>query len=354
MIGALMRMGTGGVQDRTISYVPALDGLRAIAVGLVMLAHFGGRVFWGGAYGVDVFFVLSGYLITSILLRQSAAGRVSLTGFYARRAIRLIPALIVVVGLSWWPAAMVRDAGLVAKDSIMALTYTIAWPIEFRAIPGSHLGHIWSLCVEEWFYLGWPIILLLLLRWRRTIWGPLAATGAALIGMVAAARWFDSANNAFSYILSGFGIVIGCMLALILDRWKPRAWWWVAPAALLVIAAMVFLGGGRTISTTTRLAVDLSVAVLIWALVSRRDAVTAAFAWRPLVSIGKVSYELYLWHHVLWIILPQLFGTAGWWIALVASFPAAYATHYALKPLQSMLRSRAPKQVLPAPVPSLT
>jgi len=341
-------MGSGGAHDRTLDYVPALDGIRAVAVGLVLLAHFGGEPFRGGAYGVDIFFVLSGFLITSILLRQSAAGRVNLLGFYSRRLIRLMPALVVVVALTWWPATLLRDAGLVARDSIMSLTYTIAWPIEFGDAFGSHLGHIWSLCVEEWFYLGWPLILLLLLRFQRGIIPPLVAASAAFAIMVLAWRWY-AGNGISSYILSGFGIVLGCVLALLLSRWKPRAPWWAGPVAVAIIGAMVVLNGLHVGSVFTRVAVDAAAAILIWALITRRDAFSGLFSARPLVSAGKVSYELYLWHYPLWALLPALFGPAGWWAALIGTFVAAYATHYGLLSLQDRLRRVAPRQFVALP-----
>jgi len=160
------------------SYRPALDGVRALAVTAVVLFHAGVSVLPGGFLGVDAFFVLSGYLITSLLLAEYAKrGRISLPAFWARRARRLLPALLlllIVVALVGRYVLPDTEIGLLRGDAIATLAYVANWRMIYRgadyfaqnAAP-SLLQHTWSLGIEEQFYWLWPLLVLVLVRWRR-------------------------------------------------------------------------------------------------------------------------------------------------------------------------------------------
>src|SRR5262249_30013999 len=152
------RVTTAAGERRTFGYQPSLDGMRAVAIGLVLANHTG--FFHAGRLGVDVFFVLSGYLITAILLREfSTTDRINLKKFYVRRALRLLPALflfLIVVNLASAYFQTSREAAAVRMDSIAGLFYFANWRRAFGHDMGI-LGHLWSLSIEEQFYLLWPI-----------------------------------------------------------------------------------------------------------------------------------------------------------------------------------------------------
>src|SRR6185437_9596718 len=154
--------------------VPALDGLRGLAVAAVVANHFSPRQLRGGWLGVDIFFVLSGYLITTLLLDEHAAhGRLDLRAFYSRRIRRLLPALILLLLIV---SAVTRAApntpgfGDVRGDGASALAYFANWHFiavgasYFNAFAPSPLRHLWSLSIEEQFYIVWPILLLFVLK----------------------------------------------------------------------------------------------------------------------------------------------------------------------------------------------
>ena len=152
-------------------YWPALDGLRGLAVLAVMLFHAQVPQVRGGFLGVDIFFVLSGFLITSQLLREvHIAGRIRWGRFFIRRLIRLQPALLVLllVYILGWAAGWVPSPGItVARDVGTVLLAMAHWARAFDWHPPDYLGHAWSLGIEEQFYLLWPFVALLVLRFRR-------------------------------------------------------------------------------------------------------------------------------------------------------------------------------------------
>ena len=163
----------------TFEYRPSLDGIRAIAVVSVLVYHLDASWLPGGYLGVDIFFVMSGYLITSLLIiEHRGKGRISLTDFWARRVRRLLPALaVMIVGVAIYYSAFAADLELVGLrgDLLSALFYVANWRFissgqsYFEQYVGvSPVRHTWSLAIEEQFYLVWPIITLVTLRWRRS------------------------------------------------------------------------------------------------------------------------------------------------------------------------------------------
>ncbi|HEY2373755.1 MAG TPA: acyltransferase [Gaiellaceae bacterium] len=305
--------GTGN--GLRLGYVPALDGIRALAIAGVVGTHYW-NVPQAGGLGVDLFFCLSGFLITTLLLEEHAdSGEISLTRFYVRRARRLFPALAVllVVYLAATEGHGLRTvalAGLYAGNIVRAFAHD--------PLLNSPLGHLWSLAQEEQFYLLWPAALIVLLRLRRNV-APIML--ALLFVAVTVWRAFLAHHGAsparlqFGPDLRADGMVAGCLLAFLRTRIsiKPPgvlsalAVWTVAIAAffsLLLPDWQVYV----------RPMFNLCACVLVAAAVTGTRLAEALSA-RPLVRLGKISYSLYLWH------LPVLaaIGYDRPWTALVAA-----------------------------------
>lgn len=298
--------------------VPSLDGARAVAVLLVMGFHAGVPGFLGGRAGVDVFFVLSGFLITALLLQEHAvAGHIRLGAFYMRRVLRLYPALVAAVVVAVVLAAArirVFDASSAALDSTVtgtpfALLYTMNIA---RALGtgGGYLGHTWSLAIEEQFYLVWPVVVIALLaRFRPAAIGwvalACAVTSTALrTGLDLAG--FDSEmlyNATFSHV---DGIFAGCALAALWvtgPRTVARAGRPVLVAVASVAAVVVVVDGDR-MNVYGYTVVVVATVFLVANLLSRPDSpLGAALSHRALVAIGQRSYGIYLYHWPIFLFI---------------------------------------------------
>lgn len=304
-----------------LTHRPALDGVRAVAVVVVLLFH--GGVSWlpGGWLGVDVFFVLSGYLITTLLLAEhERTGRIRLGAFWARRARRLLPALLTVVGAVLTGAHWLvppEERAAVGTDALAALGYVANWRMlekgdgyaALTAAP-SPLQHTWSLALEEQFYLLWPLVVLgVLTIWsaRGLLWGTVVAVAAS--AGVMALRYVPDAEPARAYYGSdtrAFGLLAGCALALVLsarryrpDHAAPRRWSPSVPTALATLCAALFAldDSGPVLYRGGLLLVVLAVAVVLTRAEREPDGLTArVLCASPLPRVGRVSYELYLWH----------------------------------------------------------
>lgn len=309
-------------------HIPALDGLRTLAVGLVLLYHLSARVAPGGNVGVDIFFVLSGLLITRVLLREwNASGRISLAAFYMRRLLRLMPALVVMVGIDTaYELLFGGPDPHFLPDAAMAVLYLMDFVEAFtRYVDWSAISHTWSLAVEEHFYLIWPLLLIGL--------GPLAArlrmaVVIALTVLLIAWRTHLVLNGA-SYERTYFGfdtrsdqLLAGCLLALWLDTNPMRAlvlgmarlW----PLALAAILAVSFLpiGAGTLVRIGQPVVVSASSCVIILALMEPRGILPRLASMRLPVLFGQLSYGIYLWH---WPILNEVrFHTGSQAAALAA------------------------------------
>jgi len=306
-LGRILRGG----KDGAMIYRPEIDGLRAVAVVPVILFHAGLAGFSGGFVGVDVFFVISGYLITTIILADLAAGRFSIARFYERRARRILPALSVVM-LACLPFAWawMLPGELAAFGKSLIATALFGSNILFWRESGyfdattelKPLLHTWSLAVEEQYYLFFPPLLALLWRWRRGLVMP-ALLGGALASLALAewgARHVPSANF---YLLPTrmWELLIGAMVAWQHSR-SPRmmASRVVAEAAglaglgLILYAVVVFDAATPMPGLWTLIPVGGTALVLGLA----RHGTWAAhlLGWRPLVGIGLISYSAYLWH----------------------------------------------------------
>jgi peptidoglycan/LPS O-acetylase OafA/YrhL len=316
-----------------------IDGLRAIAILPVLLYHSGLGLFPGGYVGVDVFFVISGFLITGIIAREIDAGHFSILGFYERRARRILPALMVVLAFVLCVAAYAYFPGDFAKlpqSSLMATLFVsnVGFFLETGYFAGSAetmpLLHTWSLAVEEQFYLGFPILLILIARFmpaQRTV---IIAAITFISFALAVATQASGSGFAF-YLLPprAWELFIGALLAVgafpaIKPRWLREG---IAFAGLAAIAyAAISFDKTTVFPGINALYPVLGAAALIWCAPGTLTGRLLATA--PMVGIGIISYSLYLWHWPLIVFTEYITDTrlVGWMSAIViaASFAAAY------------------------------
>lgn len=340
-----------------LPYLPALDGVRTLAVLLVLASHVGLGVARGGGIGVTVFFALSGYLITTLLLAEHAAGGVRLGAFYLRRSARLVPAMLVMllgvlVMYTVFPDLPKRHDTFVG----IALTpvYVVNWMVAFGHGAGT-VGHAWSLATEEQFYLLWPLVLLAVLRRGSVRWlMRLAVLGCALALVDRIALWSgpDSVERLYNGLDTDVDQLLwGCALAagLLLHRERiARAsalLFWPA-AALLVVASVRGLpvtGPGETVGVTV---VSLCSCVVLGRLVTApRSGPSRLLAWRPLSSAGRVSYGMYLWQSpiAVLVVAQQWTGRAATdalVVAVLTYLVALLSARYVERPVQAWARRR--------------
>lgn len=294
-----------------ITYRPEIDGLRAIAVLAVAVFHAEAAWLPGGFAGVDVFFVLSGYLITSLLAAEwRTRGRIDFPGFYARRARRLLPALaLVLVVVTLASAVLLGPMGspfqsfvdsAMASALFVANEYFLATSGGYFAGPDDQLPllHLWSLAVEEQFYLVYPLLLALLLR-RGRRWALVVLALLSLLSIWQAEAWLASepARAFFRTTARFWELAAGALVALSALRPRRPALWAAAGMAL-VLAALVASGESGHFPGLGALPAVLGTALLLAA--GQADggmgAVGRLLSARPLVVVGLWSYSLYLWH----------------------------------------------------------
>jgi peptidoglycan/LPS O-acetylase OafA/YrhL len=299
----------------TLRYRPEVDGLRSIAVVAVMLYHAGFGIARGGFVGVDVFFVISGYLITGIIYPEVRAGQFSFARFYERRARRIFPALFVMVavttavGLALMAPAQLKDHGLAvaAVGAFLSNRYFLVETGYFsRHADEVPLLHTWSLAVEEQFYVLFPIALLLAWRLARGRIAPLLAAGFAL--SLALCLWRlhrgNDVLNFFEASSRAWELLVGAWLAVRQhddDRplvsgaaRQPLGW---TGLALVLVPMVLFQPGGQHPGYWTLLPVAGT--ALLLAATDSQHGVGRLLASAPFVRIGLVSYSAYLWHQPL-------------------------------------------------------
>jgi peptidoglycan/LPS O-acetylase OafA/YrhL len=290
-----------------IRYRRDIDGLRAIAILPVLLFHAHVPGFSGGYVGVDIFFVISGFLITGIIAREVDTDGFSLTRFYERRFRRIMPALslmiLVVLGCAAW-LYLPGDLESVPRSALAATLF--ASNLWFFTDTGYFSGgadvkpllHTWSLAVEEQYYIGFPILLMLLTRfaprWRT------AAIAALAVGSLALAIAMQRDTSGFTFYLlptRAWELFAGALLALgaiptLRSRWLKEV---VSGCGLAAIVFAVIAYDRTTVFPgVTALAPVLGAAALIHAAPGTR--IGAILGWRPMVGVGLISYSLYLWH----------------------------------------------------------
>ena len=282
---------------------PSLAGIRGLAILLVLGFHMSLPLTLGGPVGVTVFFVLSGFLITSLLVHEAArAGRIDLRGFYVRRIRRLFPALLVAVFLVVVVAAAAGQIGSVAADSALSLTYVSNWA---RAA-GDGMGlwnHTWSLGIEEQFYLVWPVGFIALRRYAApTSWRFIAVLLALTVGsgLLRLALLLGGASGDRVYFGSDTraeALLAGCVLACLFARpggvTVPR---WIGPLSLVALLGLALFDIGPALwpGATYSLVSVASCGLIAAAMQPGRQWLGLSSA--VMVWFGERSYSLYIWH----------------------------------------------------------
>jgi len=346
-----------------------IEGMRAVAVLLVVLSHAGVSVLAGGYVGVDVFFVISGFLITTLLLGElGRSGTVSLAKFYARRATRLLPASTVVLLATvvaswlWLPATRFKSISL---DGVFATFYGINWRLAFEGVQylnadaePSPLQHFWSLAVEEQFYLVWPLLLLLgALLWGRRRRKPLVV----VLGVVVAVSLFvsvpqTSAAAPWAYFgahTRAWELAIGALVAVAVNR--------LAALPRPIATVLTWCGLGAVVLSAFRydeqtafpgsaalLPVLGSAAIIAGGCAAPPGGAVRLLGTWPFQQVGKYSYSLYLWHWPLLMIAPHALDiepsvTVNLFLVAVAVLFAVASYHLVENPVRNRawLKARA-------------
>ena len=330
-----------GHRAKAHARAPGLDGVRAIAVLAVMGYHEGARALTGGFLGVDVFFVLSGFLITDLLTTQ----RPTLKGFWLRRARRLLPALAVMLVLVTAAATIIEPGAVPALRPALlaAITYTSNWYQMLHHVsyfdtfgPPPPLEHLWSLAIEEQFYLVWPLILwFLIIRlngWRAWIMATLLGAAGSALAMGLLYRpgnpsmvYYGTDTHA-SALLIGAALALACPLATLTSAKAvaTRRLDAIGIAGLAVLAwAFGHFSGNDAVVYPAGLLIAALAAAAIIAAAASQGAVAAITSVAPLRWVGVRSYAMYLWH---WPVIALTAALAG----KAANYPATWIAETAV------------------------
>ncbi|WP_339474640.1 acyltransferase family protein [Pseudomonas fluorescens] len=291
-----------------------IDGLRALAVIPVVLFHFGFNTFSGGFVGVDVFFVISGFLITTILFREISAKRFSFVDFWARRARRIIPALTVVMlvtlALGWLllTAKDFSELGRTVRYQSLFISNILFMREDGYFQPASDLKpllHTWSLAVEEQYYIFFPLLMAVLIRYVRHWRWMLFAVLLVSFGLNLAYIQSKPEFTFFSLPTRAWELLCGAMLAVLpAPKQAVRPWLYqaVGLAGLAAVLAAVFTFDKSTVFPGwAALPPVLGTAALIWSGAQGASWTARLLSLRPLVWVGLLSYSLYLWHWPVYV-----------------------------------------------------
>lgn len=328
----------------SLVYRKDIDGLRAVAVLLVIFAHAKFSVVQGGFIGVDVFFVISGFLITSIIKSEFENHSFSILQFYMRRVRRILPALLFLlfgVCIASWFILLPEDMYLFAKSAVAGIT---AWSnVFFSKISGGYWGrdvsimplaHLWSLAIEEQFYFLWPTIL-----WAAIRWLPIKifkiATISLLVVLLGVSIYLSSSPVAYyQFLARAFEIFFGCTIALWrneLTRFthKCSSLFLSSIGIILILSSATLLTENVTFPGWNAFWPCLGTGLLILPG-QDRNLITRWLESSIMTFIGKISYSLYLWHWpILALLAYQGISIPKWnWAAILASFLMATVSYY--------------------------
>jgi peptidoglycan/LPS O-acetylase OafA/YrhL len=350
-----------------LSYMPALDGVRAVSILGIMANHGGFAWAAGGVISVNVFFVLSGFLITLLLMKEWArSGTIRLRHFWARRARRLLPALFVLlaaIGIYLVYFAPSGTQPALRGDGLSTLFYFSNWHQIFtgqsyyaQVSAQSPLLHTWTLSIEEQFYLVWPIVAIVVLKLSRS---PRVLLMIAVAGVIASATEMallfhpaiDPSRLYYGTDTRAQDILTGAAFGILLFRRPPAT----SPRARIafssmVVAAVAVFGFEWTRITRSPglpyrggfLVADVMVALVIWGVTMAPSGLSARMlSIRPLTFVGRISYGLYLWHWPIFLVLDKArTGLDGWHLfvlRLLVTFAIATVSWYLVEtPVRTM------------------
>jgi peptidoglycan/LPS O-acetylase OafA/YrhL len=316
--------------------IPSLDGIRAVAVLLVFFAHGRFDSLVPGGLGVTIFFVLSGYLITTLMrIEHARSGAISYRGFYLRRLLRLMPPLFIVVAAAGLlAAASVIDGGFTPGGFFSALFYFGNYYVishDFHGMP-SGIGVVWSLAIEEHYYLFYPPLAALFLRVGR-VGLSVSLLSISCAAVLAWRYWLVFHGGSEAYLTMATdtrvdAILVGCIMGLLRNPWldrvpAPKALTdWGTAGACVALLVGTLLYRDEVFRLTARYTLQsLAIAPLIYLAVARAD--DPPFRWlnaRPLVYLGTISYTVYLSHHVILSGLAKHRPQLGWlWLTLAGA-----------------------------------
>ncbi len=340
-----------GQAAHPLKYRPEIDGLRALAVVPVVLFHAGVPGFGGGYIGVDIFFVISGFLITSIIVRGLEDGQFSILGFYERRIRRILPALIGMAAaitpvaiIVFTPQQLVQYGRSLAATALFSSNFFFATQTGYFDAPAhtKPLLHTWSLGVEEQFYVVWPLLLLAAYKFRLSrkviaflflavAVGSLAVAQVQSTGALSAKYFFLPQSRAWELLL---GAILALRVVPTLSSRPVRDVLGIAGICLIAFSITMFSSQTPFPSLWT-LIPCLGAALFIYASDGSDGIPARVLSLQPLVFIGLISYSLYLWHWPVLVFMNMLVSepaspllVAG---ALVFSFALAVASYYGIE-----------------------
>jgi peptidoglycan/LPS O-acetylase OafA/YrhL len=346
---------------RDQGYHPGLDGVRAVAVLLVLGQHAPTRPLIDGFVGVTVFFCLSGYLITTLLVRELQTGTIDLRAFYRRRAARLGPGLVTVVAVT---IAVLLIGQLIGRPDLSvgqifapagaALAYTTSlFDWTGHSFATDYFNYTWSLSVEEHFYLLWPFALLW--GYRRNP-GLFAAFTVSVIGITLALNFYLGLSREVKYDThqyfgsdtNALPILVGSLLAIVVHNdWLSRTVRYLAPCALPAVAllpALAYRNDTYRCSLVTVAGTGLTLVMLIGVVTRPRSAVASMLASGPMRWLGERSYSIYLWNfparnEILHTLGRTVVGDIAWIAIFVVLAEASF--RFVERPLRAKFARRS-------------
>jgi len=350
-----------------LGYQKWIDGIRGVAILFVILYHL--NLIPGGFLGVDVFFVLSGFLITTILIEEwTLNGTINLFFFYLRRALRLTPALVVTLLMgffySYFFCSTEQHQNYISEMKVAACYFTNWCTIHLVLMPT--LGHTWSLAVEEQFYIIWPVVLLLMLKFgfrsSQLIFVVCFGIIYSAILRLFLFRYYYDPNPDFLYLLRLYmgldtradALLVGCLIAFLLFYKiipeSQKTIWIVRGVSLFSICLLCYLAFNFPLTYRRYyqgffLIVSVAVGVIIVQLkIAPLSIQTAILEFKPLVGLGKISYGLYLFHHPIM----HWFGPNKMFIAILLSLMVAITSYFVVEiPFLKLKNKLRPKKQVP-------
>lgn len=343
---------------------PEIQALRALAIGAVVLYHFWPRLAPGGQVGVDVFFVVSGFLITGMLVREAeGSGRLALKAFYVRRARRLLPAAGVVLFTSTLVALLVVPRvhwPQLAREALGSALYAQNFVLiasdrtpGARTLDNSPLRHFWSLSVEEQIYVVWPLLIIAGLALSNRLGVPVRTTVAVALVSIAVASflwnlrateldgtvaYFSTAGRAWEFAVGGLLVFVADSGGRVAEHWRAAASW--LGLALIAVALVVATDGVAFPGWVVLLPV-VGTAMITWAGTSVHRWSPHRIAGAPPVQwLGDISYSLYLWHWPIVVLTPFITGvpSESWLMLLLLALALLLAwatTRWVEKPFRA-------------------